>query len=359
VNASSLNIVVLGLAITSSWGNGHATTYRGLLREMRRRGHRIRFLERDVPWYASHRDLPKASYCDIYLYRSPECLKSRLADYIRDADVVIVGSFVPDGIEVAQWVCATASGLVAFYDIDTPVTLSRVERGSCEYLSADLIQRFHLYLSFTGGPTLKRLEKQWRARRARPLYCSVDPAHYFPEPAEKRWDLGYLGTYSEDRQPSLEALMLAAARRWRSGRFVVAGSQYPDGISWPGNVQRITHLAPVRHRHFYNQQHFTLNLTRADMRRAGYSPSVRLFEASACGVPIISDNWEGLDDFLERGSEVLIAHDEADATRYLLGFSLEERAAIGEAARRRVLRSHTAAQRATELEEYLREAMGA
>jgi spore maturation protein CgeB len=209
-----------------------------------------------------------------------------------------------------------------------------------------------MYLSFTGGPTLRLLEKTFGSPRALPLYCSVDPELYFPDAQDARWDLGYLGTYSADRQPPLESMLLAPARQWTAGTFVVAGPQYPADIAWPANVERIDHLAPAEHRSFYNQQRFTLNVTRADMVRAGYSPSVRLFEAAACGVPIISDYWEGLDSLFELGDEILISRGPADTLRYLRELDESERLAIAERARRRVLTQHTAAHRAAELESY-------
>jgi spore maturation protein CgeB len=345
-----LKIVMLGLSITSSWGNGHATTYRGLTRELSARGHDVLFLERDVPWYASNRDLPHPPFGRTELYCNLPDLKKRFAAAVRDADLVIVGSYVPEGVAVGEWVIATAKRVTAFYDIDTPVTLAKLERGDTEYLSASLIPRYHLYLSFTGGPTLRRIEKGYGAPLARPLYCSVDPALYYPEACELKWDLGYMGTYSHDRQPTLDCLMLKPARLWGNGRFVVAGPQYPTEVEWPGNVQRIEHLPPAEHRAFYNGQRFTLNVTRADMVKAGYSPSVRLFEAAACATPIISDYWEGLDTLFEIGREILVAHTPEEILEYVRHRPEAERLAIGQRARARALAEHTAAHRVTELE---------
>lgn len=348
----SLKIVILGLSITSSWGNGHATTYRGLVRELCNRGHQVLFLERDVPWYAANRDLPNPPAGKTELYQDLADLKQRFTAAIEMADLTIVGSYVPEGVAVGEWVTEIASGLTAFYDIDTPVTLAKLERGDTEYLSPDLISRYQLYLSFTGGPTLRRIEQQYGSPQARPLYCSVDPTLYYPEDLAPQWDLGYMGTYSPDRQPVLDNLMLSAARHWPAGKLVVAGPQYPAEIPWPANVQRIEHLPPAEHRSFYNAQRFTLNITRADMVKAGYSPSVRLFEAAACGTPIISDFWEGLDTVFELGTEILVTRSWQETLQYLQDLSDTDRRAIGEKARQRVLSAHTAAHRATELEQY-------
>jgi spore maturation protein CgeB len=348
-----MKLVVLGLSITSSWGNGHATTYRGLLREFARRGHRVQFLERNVPWYADNRDQCEIPGVEIVLYDDLDELKARHSAEVREADAVIVGSYVQVGIELGNWVLETATGVTAFYDIDTPVTLAGLKRGGIDYLSAELIPRYDLYLSFTGGPTLRELEQRWQSPAARPLYCAVDPNDYYPTPHPQVWDLGYLGTYSADRQPGLERLMLRAATRVPERRFIVAGPQYPGDIVWPRNVERCEHLPPSQHRRFYNQQRFTLNLTRADMIAAGWSPSIRLFEAAACGTPIISDCWAGIEEFFTPGREILLATSDADVVRILQEFSPESAATIGAAARRRVLAKHTAAHRAKELEHHL------
>ena len=224
-----------------------------------------------------------------------------------------------------------------------------------------LVPRYNMYLSFTGGPTLTRLEQEYGSPAARPLYCSVDPELYYPEPDAHAplYDLGYMGTYSDDRQPPLDNLLLEPARWWQKGRFVVAGPMYPRSIAWPVNVTRIEHLPPAEHRHFYNAQRFTLNITRADMIQAGYSPSVRLFEAAACGVPILSDHWDGLDTFFALGSEILVTGSPADTLHVLHHLPEPERLALGERARQRVLAHHTAAHRAHELAAHAREALNA
>jgi spore maturation protein CgeB len=331
-----MNIVIVGLSITSSWGNGHATTYRALVRGLASRGHRVLFLERNASWYAENRDLPKPPYCEVQLYEHTDDLRRAHAEAIAEADLVIVGSYVPDGVAVSDTVLRLAEGCTAFYDIDTPVTLAGLERGTSVYLDRRHIPVFDLYLSFTGGPTLERLERQFGAPRARALYC-------------------YLGTYSADRQPALEALLIQPAVSWPSGRFVVAGPQYPAALSFPPNVERITHLAPRSHRRFYNRLRFTLNVTRRDMVKAGYSPSVRLFEAAACGTTIISDDWAGLGSLFAPGREILIARGTEDVCSYLRDLSDADRAQVGMKARERVLQSHTSMHRAMELEGFVAE----
>jgi spore maturation protein CgeB len=357
VKPPSFRIVIIGLSITSSWGNGHATTYRGLVKGLVARGHQVLFLERDQEWYASNRDLPRPPYGETQLYGSVGELMKRFANQVREADLVLVGSYVPEGAAIGEWVTQLARGLRGFYDIDTPVTLAGLKRGDLEYLTADLIPRYGLYLSFTGGPTLRQLERELGSPKARPLYCSVDPTVYFPEERAARWDLGYLGTYSPDRQPALEELLVRPARLWANARLIVAGPQYPPAIRWPDNVDRVHHLSPLEHRTFFGEQRFTLSITRQEMVRAGYSPSVRLFEAAACGTPIITDPWEGLDSFFEPGEEILVARTAREVLRYLRELPEGERQAIGARARQRVLATHTAAHRAAELEQYVLESL--
>ena len=353
--SGGLNLVVLGLTLSSSWGNGHATTYRALLRGLAARGARIVFLERDVPWYRAHRDLPAPDFARLELYQDLADLKARFARAVRGADAVLIGSYVPEGVAVIDWALATAHGPVAFYDIDTPVTLSRLARGDEEYLAARQIPRFDVYLSFTGGPTLDRLVAHHGAQRARALYCTVDVERYRPDPQRPVWRLGYLGTYSDDRQPTLERLLFEPARRRPEASFVVAGPQYPDSVVWPGNVERIAHCPPAEHPAFYARQAFTLNVTRAEMIAAGWAPSVRLFEAAACGTPIISDRWDGLTELFPEGEAILIA-DSADDVIGFLDLPEARRQAIGRTAREIVLDRHRAEVRAGELEAYLLEA---
>ncbi len=348
-----MKLVVLGLSLGSSWGNGHATTFRALLKAFAARGHDILFLEREVPWYAGdHRDLTDPDYCRLEYYADLDDL-TRWQPEIAAADAVIVGSYVPDGVAVGRYVQRHAR-TSAFYDIDTPVTLAKLARGDFEYLSPDIIPGYDVYLSFTGGPTLERLEQAFGSPAARALYCSVDDAAYRPLDVPKRWDLSYLGTYSDDRQPTLTRLLIDVARAQPHRRFAVAGPQYPADIDWPANVERIDHLPPADHAAFYSASRFTLNVTRADMIAAGWSPSVRLFEAAACGTPIISDRWDGIDGIFADGTEIILA----DGTQDVVAALDRDATALGRAARARVLADHTATTRAAQLEAHLIEARG-
>jgi spore maturation protein CgeB len=347
--------VILGLSITSSWGNGHATGYRALARELQRRGDGVTFLEREAPWYAAHRDLPHPPWCETHLYESVAELRRRFAPAVRAADLVIVGSYVREGPEVAAWALSEATGAVAFYDIDTPITLEKLRAGDDEYMSAELVERFDLYLSFTGGPVLDVLREEFGARRPEPFFCFVDPDSYIPVELPRRWELNYLGTFAPGRQHSLQELLLEPAGRIPDARFAVAGPMYPAELRWPANVERIEHLPPGRHPAFYCAAAFTLNLTRPEMRALGHSPSVRLFEAAACGVAIVSDSWTGLEQILVPGEELLVAERAGDVVSILRDCEDSRRQAVAAAGRRRVLAEHTAERRVAQLHELVTE----
>jgi spore maturation protein CgeB len=351
-------LVFIGLSLSSSWGNGHATTYRALLRGLAAIGQKVLFLERDVPWYAANRDLPDPDFCELGFYASVEELTQTFGPRIAGARAVIVGSYVPDGIAVLDLVLQQARGLKAFYDIDTPVTLAALDKGAEDYIAVRQIPRLDLYYSFTGGPTLDRLAQDFGAQRPHALYCAVDETQWRPMTIEPRWDLGYLGTYSPDRHPALDRLLLQPARRLLGMRFVVAGPQYPASIDWPDNVERLEHVAPADHAAFYAAQRFALNVTRAAMITAGWSPSVRLFEAAACGIPIISDRWDGLTELLPEHDAILIADSTEAVVAALTDVAESDRQRIGQGARSIVLDGHTGTARARELLRHVEAAAG-
>jgi spore maturation protein CgeB len=348
-----MKLVVFGLSITSTWGNGHGTTYRALLRALHSRGHQIIFFEKNVEWYASNRDLPEPAFCEVCLYEKWHDILPRVRRELKDSDMAMVGSYFPDGIAALDEVCDAAVPIKTFYDIDTPITMRALrEHQKADYIESRQIPQLDLYFSFTGGPLLREIETRFGVSRAVPLYCSFDPEQYRRYPVNRRFacDLSYMGTYAPDRQPKLSELLCATAERLADKRFLVAGPQYPATLSWPSNVEHIPHLSPVWHPEFYSSSRFTLNVTRRDMCMAGYSPSVRLFEAAACGATIVSDNWPGLDHFCTPGSEILLPTGTDDVVHYLTELSDSEIRQIGLAAQERVLAEHTSTHRAIELE---------
>lgn len=355
-----MKIVVFGLTISSSWGNGHATLWRGLCRALARRGHRVVFFEQDTPYYAGNRDLFSVPGGDLVLYQSWEANRRRAATEIADADVAMVTSYCPDGLAATELVLDQARGLKVFYDLDTPVTLSRVKAGeSTGYIGEGGLRGFDLVLSYTGGEALRLLMHDLGARRVAPLYGHVDPEQHRPVERVERFmaDLSYLGTYAADRQAMLEALFVEPARRRPAQRFLIGGAQYPPDFPWAQNIFFVRHLPPDEHPAFFSSSRLTLNVTRQAMAAMGWCPSGRLFEAAACGAPILSDAWEGLDTFFAPGREILVAAstDEAVAA---LDLSDAELRRIGQAGRDRVLSEHTSDRRAVELEQALDEAIG-
>ena len=357
-----MKLVVFGLSISSSWGNGHATTYRALLRAFAARGHEVTFYEWDAPWYAESRDHPRPPYVTLKLWSEWAAVRAEAVAEAREADATIVGSYVNGGPRVIDDLAEAGVDPLFFYDIDTPVTVAALRTGGAEYLRTDQVPLFTRYLSFTGGPFLRDVvEGELGAREAVPLYCSVDGERYRPTAPDRDLvcELAYMGTYAADREPVVERFLLDVAEEMPGRRFIVAGPQYPAELLWPGNVRHLNHLPPERHPAFYSSAAWQLNATRADMVAAGWSPSVRLFEAAACGAAMISDRWDGLDRFFTPGAEILLPESTEEVVHLLRTTHPDDRHAIGAAARARILAEHTAEHRAEELEAYVTETVAA
>ncbi len=347
-----MRLVVFGLTISSSWGNGHATLWRGLCRALHARGHEIVFFERDAPYYRSNRDLWQPHYAKLVFYSKWAEVRTLAAAELARADVGMVTSYCPDGLAATELVLGSRCQLTTFYDLDTPITLDALERGAQPaWIGERGLSGFDLVLSFTGGRALDLLVQKLGAGRVAALYGHVDPEVHRPAPAQDllRGKLSYLGTYSSDRQAGVEELFLEPARRSRAERFVLGGSLYPESLSLPENVVHLPHVAPPDHASFFCSSQLTLNVTRGTMARLGHCPSGRLFEAAACGAPLLSDWFEGLDAFFEPGEEICVVESSAEVLE-ALSLSDAERLRLSCRARERTLAEHTAAQRALTLE---------
>lgn len=348
-----MKLVIFGLTVSSSWGNGHATLWRGLCRALGRRGHKVVFFEKDVPYYAAHRDvteLPGGG--ELLLYKSWNEALPDARRHLSDADVAMITSYCPDGIAASDLVLSCDVGVKTFYDMDTPVTLNCLAAGkSLCYIGARGLADFDLVLSYTGGAALDQLQTRLGARRVAPLYGHVDPEVHHPVDPVDRYqaDLSYLGTYAPDRQAALEALFIEPARRLPHRRFLLGGAQYPADFPWADNIYFVQHMPPSEHPAFFCSSRLTLNVTRRAMADMGYCPSGRLFEAAACGTPVLSDAWEGLDTFFTPGHEILIARDPADSIA-ALEISDAQLSRITRVARERTLAEHTSEARVRELE---------
>lgn len=342
-----MKLTIFGLTLSSSWGNGHATPYRAILRALHRRGARIAFYEKDLPYYAAHRDLAAPDYCDLRLYSSWDDIRTAALREAAASDIVVTASYCPDGALISDEILDLDGPLHVFYDLDTPITLNLLQDKGTDYLRREQIARFDLYLSFTGGGVLHKLEREYGARLARPLYGCVDPDAYRRTAVreEFRNSLSYLGTYAPDRQQKLDELFLEPARRSADMQFVLAGSLYPGHWTWPSNVRRFEHVAPAQHAALYSSSRATLNITRQEMADSGFCPSGRFFEAAACSAPILTDWWKGLDAFFDPRDELHLVRTADDVLSCLNAGDAELRAKA-ERARCRTLAEHTGERRA-------------
>jgi spore maturation protein CgeB len=346
-----MKIVIFGLSVTSSWGNGHATLLRGLFRALHKMGHEVHFFERDTPYYASHRDLTSLPSAAIHLYSDWAAIRDEAKRELSDAEVGMVTSYCQDGREASELILQSPLWRKAFYDMDTPVTLSQLERGeTVPYLPVGGLAGFDIVLSYTGGLALERLRDVLHAPRAAALYGWVDPEVYYRVPAAPNFTskLSYLGTYAADRQQALENLFVRPAENLEGYQFLIGGAMYPDTQLWPKNIRFIDHVSPADHRAFYSSSPLTLNITRGSMAAMGYCPSGRLFEAAACGTAVVSDSWEGLDTFFAPGEEIIIVQSTAESIQ-AISSDPDRLEYIGSQARERALSCHTAELRAKRL----------
>jgi spore maturation protein CgeB len=354
---SLLKITIFGLTLSSSWGNGHATPYRAILRALKRQRHEVTFYEKDVDYYSRHRDLSSTDFCRLIFYSDWDQIRAEAMREAAESDAVIVGSYCPEGQRICDEVLELGRPVRVFYDLDTPVTLGKLSNGGAEYLRRAQMPDFDLYLSFTGGEILRTLERDYGVQRALPIYGCVDPdihRRVAPQP-EYRCDLNYMGTYAADRQHKLDALFLAPAESMPQRTFVLAGSLYPRDWTWPQNVRFFDHVAPAEHSAMYSSGRATLNITRDEMARSGYCPSGRFFEAAACGTPVLTDWFEGLDAFFDPGDQIIIVNNTDDVVA-ALKMDEHDLARLAGRARERTLAEHTGENRARELVRAIQEA---
>jgi spore maturation protein CgeB len=354
-----LKITIFGLTLSSSWGNGHATPYRALLRALHQQGAEITFYEKDAPYYARHRDFTSCNFCQLEIYGDWPSIRRHALEHARTSDIVLSASYCADGALICDEILGLDGPLRVFYDLDTPITLKNLADGTCPYLRREQIAAFDLYLSFTGGSVLDRLQAEYGARLAMPLYGCVDPDEYLRVPARREFSswLSYLGTYSADRQDKVDDLFLEPARRYKNRRFLLAGSLYPGEWTWPHNVKRCDHVPPADHAALYSSSRATLNVTRDGMAESGYCPSGRFFEAAACGTPILTDWFEGLDSFFDLERDLCVVRSPEDVISRLQ-LPDGELCEVAARARGRTLEDHTGQCRAIEFLRSCEEAYG-
>lgn len=352
-----MNIAIFGLSISSSWGNGHATIWRGLVRALLDKKHKVTFFEKNVPYYEQNRDFWGMEGLNLVIYNSWSQIEMSAASILNTIDVSIITSYCPDALAASDLVLCREVPISIFYDLDAAVTIDAVERGEKPFfIGKRLLRDFDMVFSYTGGETIEKMQKLLAAKEVFPLYGCVDPLSHCPVSVSKNYksDLSYLGTFASDRQEKLNRLFVNTAKRVPNQKFLLGGAQYPDGIQWNDNIFFIPHVPPTEHSSFYCSSKFTLNITRHAMAKMGFCPSGRIFEAAACGVPVISDEWEGIEQFFTPEEEIIIARDTQDVIEYLQ-MPESDRLAIASRAYFRVIKEHTAAKRIEQFEKIVRE----
>jgi spore maturation protein CgeB len=357
----SMNIAFFGSSLVSAYWNGAATYYRGIIRALHELGHRIVFFEPDALGRQQHRDLPDPCWAQIVVYPATvSAMQSALAQ-ARDADVIIkasgVGVFDTE-LEIGVLSLKRRGNLVVYWDVDAPATLDRLIHNATDSFRA-LVPRFDLVLTYGGGNPVVKAYRLFGARACIPIYNALDPLTHFPVEGRTSFasDLSFAGNRLPDREARVDEFFVQAAVLAPRHRFLLAGSGWQDK-SLPENIRYIGHLFTKDHNVFNCSPRAVLNVCRESMARYGFSPPTRVFEAAGAGACLVTDNWEGLDDFLEPQREVLVAGKGAEVAA-IVGDLDEKRAhRIGSAARRRVLADHTYGRRATEVEKVLGLALG-
>lgn len=352
-----MKFAFFGSSLVSAYWNGAATYYRGLIRSLHARGHQITFYEPDAFDRQRHRDMDDPPWARDVVYAVQDQGPMRRAlEQAADADVIVKTSGV--GVfeqELAEGVLALRrpGRLVIFWDVDAPATLDELD-ADIGHPFRPLVPRFDLICTYGGGQPVVDAYRRLGARHCEPVYNALDTSTHHPVPAEPRFagDLGFLGNRLPDREERVEQFFLQAAQARPQLRFLLGGSGWEDK-RLPPNVERLGHLFTHQHNAFNVSPRAVLNISRASMARYGHSPATRVFEAAGAGACLITDEWQGLERFLEPGSEVLVARDGLAVADHLDALDARRAQAIGHAARRRVCAEHTYAHRAEQLEALL------
>ena len=355
-----MDIAFYGSSLLSSYWNGAATYYRGLLGALARLGHAITFYEPDAFDRQSHRDIDPPAWARVVVYPATiEGVQSVLAEASR-ADIVIKASGVgvfDDELLAGVLRRARAGAIRAFMDVDAPATLAAI-RADADHPMRRALAELDLVLTYGGGPPVVDAYTTLGARQCVPIYNALDPATHHPVPADPRFqaDLAFLANRLPDREARVEAFFLDAAARCPAQAFLLGGNGWHDK-PMPGNVRAIGHVGTAEHNAFNCSSLAVLNVARDSMAAVGFSPATRVFEAAGAGACLITDAWEGIELFLQPGAEVLVARDGADVAEHLRNLTPARARSIGEAARARILAGHTYQQRAVILDQLLRDTM--
>jgi spore maturation protein CgeB len=352
-----MKIAFFGSSLVSSYWNGAATYYRGLLKGLAALGHDITFYEPDAYERQQHRDIPDPPWASVVVYPATEDGWRRSLDAAaRGADLIAkasgVGVFDAE-LEVAVPEAARPGTITVYWDVDAPATLDSVAADPRHHLRR-VVPRYDAVLTYGGGDPVVRAYKKIGARQCVPIYNAVDPETHFPVPraADLACDLGFLGNRLPDREARVEEFFLKAAAALPDRRFILGGSGW-ESKAMPSNVRHLGHVGTESHNAFFCSAQATLNINRDSMVRYGFSPPTRIFEAAGAGACLITDAWEGIELFLEPGTEILTAADGDAVATILEKLTPCDAQAIGAAARARILAEHTYAHRARQVTELL------
>lgn len=353
---AGLAIAFFGSSLVSAYWNGAATYYRGIVRALHERGHRVTFFEPDAFSRQQHRDLPDPAWAEVVVYEASEEAAREMLERARGADLVVKASGVgvfDELLEEGVLELRAPETLVAFWDVDAPATLDRLSASAGDPFRA-LVPRYDLVLTYGGGEPVVRTYEGFGARRCVPVYNALDPSTHHPVPPEPRFegDLGFLGNRLPDREARVEAFFLRAAEALPRASFLLGGSGWGDK-ALPPNVRYLGHVYTRDHNAFNCTPKAVLNVSRESMARYGFSPATRVFEAAGAGACLITDAWKGIELFLEPGREVLVAESGEAVAEQVQRLTPEEARRIGARARSRLLAEHTYAHRARELEAVL------
>jgi spore maturation protein CgeB len=351
-----MNIAFFGSSLVSAYWNGAATYYRGVLRHLAERGHRITFYEPDAFERQQHRDIPDPDWARVVVYPATDQGVSRSLEDARGADLVVKASGVgvfDELLEAAVLDIRRADGLAVFWDVDAPATLDRMEADPKDPFRS-LVPKYDLVLTYGGGDPVVNAYRGFGARDCIPVYNALDPSTHHPVAPDPRFeaDLGFLGNRLPDREARVEEFFLKAASALPERTFLLGGNGWSDK-PMPANVRYLGHVYTRDHNAFNCTPQAVLNISRESMARYGFSPATRVFEAAGAGACLITDEWVGIEMFLEPGREVLVARDGDEVAARLRELTPEQARRIGDAARRRVLSEHTYAHRAAQVESVL------
>jgi spore maturation protein CgeB len=351
-----MKIAFFGSSLLSAYWNGAATYYRGIIRALHAQGHRITFYEPVAYDRPQHRDIEPPEWCEVVVYEGTAEAARRQVDLARGADMIVKASGVgvfDDLLEAAVLDLKTSRNLIVFWDVDAPVTLDRMENDPADPFR-QCVPGYDFILTYGGGSPVVRAYESFGAKACFPIYNALDPATHFPVAPDPRFEagLGLLANRLPDREARVEEFFLRAAATQPASRFLLGGSGWGDK-ALPGNVHYLGHVYTADHNAFNCTPLAVLNICRASMARYGFSPPTRVFEAAGAAACLITDAWEGVEQFFEPETEILVAHDGNDVAKHLACLTPERAREIGRAAYRRVLAEHTYAQRARQVEEVL------